>query len=306
MTTVSKYKSYLINIGHSVGIGFLKAISYLPFPVLYGVSDLLALLLQYVIRYRRKVIIKNLVLSFPEKNKKEIAFIVRKFYRHFADTMVETIKGYSMSWESFQKRISFHGIEEMNAYYQKGQSIVMFGMHYNNWEWSGSAQPLIKHQYLVIVNPMRNNPRFEEYLTNIREQWGAKTIPVHKSARAALEFHKNRIPVCLVLAGDQRPPVITDFWTTFLNQEACFNPGVEKIARKTNQPVFFHMTRKIRRGHYEVFFIPLIENPASVSDEEILLTYVRTMEKYIREAPEYYLWSHKRWKQVRPEGYRIY
>jgi KDO2-lipid IV(A) lauroyltransferase len=164
----------------------------------------------------------------------------------------------------------------------------------------------MKHQYQGIFNPMRNNPEFELFLTQIRERWGSKAIPVNKSARIALGFQTGTTPFCIILAGDQRPPVITSFWTTFMNQEACFNSGVEKIARKTNQPIFFHVTRRVKRGHYEASFIPLIENPKELSDQEILLTYVRTMEKYIKDAPEYYLWSHRRWKQQRPEGYVLY
>jgi KDO2-lipid IV(A) lauroyltransferase len=179
-------------------------------------------------------------------------------------------------------------------------------MHYNNWEWSVTSQKVIKHEILMIYNPLRNNPQFEKYLMYIRERWGLKSVPIHKSARAAMDFHNGKIPVLLFLAADQRPATITHFWTTFMNQEACFYSGPEKIAKRTNQPVFFHLTRKIKRGHYEVSFIPLIENPAEMKEEDILLTYVRTMEKYIREEPAYYLWSHKRWKQKRPENMPLY
>jgi Kdo2-lipid IVA lauroyltransferase/acyltransferase len=283
-----------------MGILMLKAISYLPFWFLYRVSDILALVLQYIVGYRKNVIINNIRHSFPGKSDKEVKAIVKKFYRHFSDVTFETIKGYSMSLKAFRKRINFLGIDKMDELFQNGKSILLFGMHYNNWEWSGSAQPLLKHQYLVIYNPMRNNPLFERYLLKIRERWGAKTTPVHKSARTALGLQKMQKPIALALAADQRPPVITRYWTTFLNQEACFNTGPIKIAQVSNQPVFFHMTRKIKRGYYEVSFFPLIENPANMSAPDILLTYVHTMEKYIREAPEYYLWSHRRWKQKRP------
>lgn len=294
------------SFSRNAGIFLLKGLSYLPFWFLYGLSDLMALVLQYGMKYRKEVIITNLRRAFPEYSDREISSVVRKFYRHFSDITLESLKACSMSRKSFDRRITFRGIDRMNAYHELGKSVIVLGMHFNNWEWSGSAQPLMKHQYLVIYNPMRNNPEFEEYLRQIRERWGAKMIPVHKSSRSAMEFDRMKIPVALVLAADQRPPVITRFWTTFLNQEACFYQGPEKIARKSNQPVFFHLTRKIKRGHYEVSFIPLVENPTEVTEQEIMLTYVRTMEKYIREEPAYYLWSHKRWKQQRPDGYTLY
>ena len=291
---------------HTIGIFLLKGISWLPFWMIYGLSDLMAFILRYVIGYRRKVILDNLRHAFPEYGEKEISRLMWRFYRHFSDITLESLKGYSMSREAFSKRIIFRGVEEMNALAERGKSVVVLGFHYNNWEWSGFGQVYLKHKYLVVYNPMRGNPRFEEYLLKIRERWGALTIPVHKSARTLLESDRSQLPVALVLAGDQRPPFITRFWTTFMNQEACFNQGAGKIAMKTNQPVFFHLTRKIRRGYYEVSFIPLIMDPSQSSEQEILLAYVRTMEKYIREDPAYYLWSHKRWKQERPGDYQLY
>lgn len=287
-------------------IGSLKALSRLPFPVIYGLADFLSYILQYVAGYRRRVIRENLRNAFPEKSEKEIRQLMRAFYVHFCDISLETAKGWNMTREDFAKRVTIKGTEEMNKLADKGKSVVLLAMHYNNWEWSSVTQAYLKHQYLVVYNPVRGNPMFEEYLLAMREKFGAKTIPFHKSARTLVDFHKMERPVCLALGGDQRPPIVTPFWTTFLNQEACFNSGPEKIAKRTNQPVFFFLTRKVKRGHYEIEFIPLIENPADLSHEEILLTYVRTMEKYIREAPEYYLWSHKRWKQQRPEGYNLY
>jgi Kdo2-lipid IVA lauroyltransferase/acyltransferase len=287
-------------------IALLKGISRLPFPLLYVLADFLAFILHRIIGYRRQVILNNLTLSFPEKSQKEILTILRRFYYYFAEMTLETIKGYSISRPSMEKRVTYKGIETMNAYAEQGRSILLFGMHYGNWEWSGLAQLWMKHQYQVIYNPMRNNPEFDVFLREIRERWGVKTVPVDKSAKIALGYQTGSVPNCVVLAEDQRPPFITPFWTTFMNQEACFNSGVEKIARKTNQPIFLHHCRRIKRGHYEISFTLMVENPSEMSEQDILLTYVRTIEKRIRVAPEYYLWSHRRWKQQRPEGYVLY
>jgi Kdo2-lipid IVA lauroyltransferase/acyltransferase len=287
-------------------LSLLKGLSRLPFFILYGLADVLAVILHYGIGYRRKVIEENLRRSFPEKEDREIRRMVKAFYRHFCDISLETAKAWSMTREDFEKRLIIRGTDEMNRLCREGKSVILLAMHYNNWEWTAYTQTKLEHKYLVVYNPVRGNPRFEQYLLQMREKWGAQTIPVHKSVRTIMDFNKMNIPVCLGLVGDQRPPYITKFWTTFLNQEACFNLGPEKIAQRTNQPVFFCLPKKIKRGYYEISFVPLIENPASMSQEDIMLTYVRTMEKYIREAPEYYLWSHKRWKQQRPEDYLLY
>ena len=279
----------------------LKGFSYLPFFILYLFSDLLYVLMRYVTGYRKKVVFTNLRNAFPEMSEKEIRTIANRFYHHLCDLTLETLKMHSLSIDSFSKHITFHGLDVTNSLYEKGISVIIFGMHYNNWEWSAFGQHYSKHQLLMIYDPIRDNPVFEEYLLAMRGRFGGKSIPIHKSARTAIEFSQKNIPIGLWLAADQRPPFITKFWTTFMNQEACFYSGPERIAKKSNQPIFFHHTKKIRRGHYEVTFYPLIEKPAELTENEILLAYVRKMEEFIRKAPEYYLWSHRRWKQKRPE-----
>jgi Kdo2-lipid IVA lauroyltransferase/acyltransferase len=291
---------------NTIIISSLKGLSRLPFSVLYIVSDILAVVLRYVAGYRKKVIWDNLKKSFPRKSDAEIRIIMKAYYRHMCDIMIETVKAWSMSGDDFEERLTLKGIDELNALCDEGKSVIMLSMHFNNWEWCAYTQVHLKHKYLVVYNPVRGNPMFEKYLTTMRERWGARTIAVHQSARTIIDFHQRNIPVCLALVADQRPPVVSRLWTSFLNQEACFNSGPGKIASKTDQPVYIAVGRKLKRGYYELSFIPLIMNPGKLSQEEILITYVRAMEKYILESPENYLWSHKRWSQTRPDGYELY
>ncbi len=288
-----------------IGVSILKAISYLPFWILYGISDILYLLINYVFKYRKKVIINNLRNSFPEKSDKEIQTICNKFYRHLCDMIFETLKTHSMSQKEFNKRITFENQEMINNHFNEGKSIILLGMHYNNWEWSCFGPDIFNHGLLIIYNPVRGNRAFEDYLLKYRGRWGAISVQVHKSARMAVQYTKMEKPMILWLAADQTPPPTTKIWTTFLNQETPFFSGPEKIASKSNQPVVFHHTRKIKRGHYKVELYELFKNPAEVEEKEILLTYARKMEEIIRKEPEYYLWSHRRWKHTRPEGIEL-
>jgi KDO2-lipid IV(A) lauroyltransferase len=176
-------------------------------------------------------------------------------------------------------------------------------MHYNNWEWSASLQRIASHQLLMIYNPVRDNFEMEQFILDMRGRFGGISVPVHKSARTAIQFDKTERPGCLWLAADQTPNQASKFWTMFLNQETPFFSGPEKIAYKTNQPVFFHHTKKLGRGRYEVNFIEMFPEPANEKNpEDILLAYIGMMEQIIRETPEYWLWSHRRWKHSRPEG----
>ncbi|MGV8138452.1 MAG: lysophospholipid acyltransferase family protein [Mangrovibacterium sp.] len=285
----------------SFTVFFLKAFARLPFWMIYIISDFLYVIIFHIVRYRRKVVYTNLKNSFPEKSKSEIDLIAHRYYRHFCDLILESIKGYRMSAKDISQRFKVNGIERTNAYAEQGKSIVLIGMHYNNWEWSALAQPFTRHQLLVVFNPLRNNDPMENFLTEMREQYGSKTVPINHSARTAMQFNKAGKPTCLFLAADQTPPRQSHFWTTFLHQETPFFEGPERIAIKTNQPVFLHHTRKTGRGKYEVDLIELFPEPEKVEPNTILLTYVDMMEKIIREKPEYWLWSHRRWKHKRPE-----
>ena len=294
------YESIRERTLNNILAGLLKLLSYMPFWVIYKISDVLYLLVNYVIKYRKKVIIENLSFAFPEKNKEEILQLTRKFYRHFCDFSLETVKMYSLSEKQIKKRIKFKGFEVIEECFAQGKNIIMLGMHYNNWEWSSAAQLFTKYLILMIYNPARGNLAFEKFINHSREKWGGLCIPVNKSARSALHFNQMGRQTALWLAADQTAQASSQFWTIFLNREAPFFTGPEKIAKKTNQPVFLNRITKIKRGYYEAEFLLLFENPADVSGEDIMLGYVKKMEEIIREKPEYYLWSHRRWKHKRP------
>lgn len=296
------YESIWKRILNNILVGLLKLISYLPFWVIYGLSDILYLLVRHVIKYRKKVIIENLSFAFPEKSSEEILWLSGKFYRYFCDFALETIKMYSLSEKQIKKRIKFKGIEVVEECFNQGKNIIMLGMHYNNWEWNSAAQLFTRYLVLMIYNPARGNQAFEKYINHSREKWGGLCIPVHKSARSIFQFNRMGKLTGLWLAADQTAGANSQFWTIFLNREAPFFTGPEKIAQKTNQPIFFNRIRKIKRGYYEAEFMKLFENPNSVSGNDIMLGYVKKMEEIIREEPEYYLWSHRRWKHKRPDG----
>lgn len=296
------HENRLKRISNSIGVGMLIGLSYLPFWVLYALSDFFYLVLRYIIRYREAVVIENLKHAFPEKNDAEIKEIKTKFYRHFCDLFIETIKAYSISEKELSERIIFNDLELFKDTYKEGRSLIFFGMHYNNWEWSSFTANKQKHDVKFVFNPIRGNQAFERFITHVRSRWGAQTIPVNRSSRVVLKFGKEDRPEAIWLGADQSAKANSKFWTTFFNREAPFFSGPEKIAHISNQPVFLHVTRKVSRGKYVVDFIPLFDKPKEIEPKEILLTYIRKMEEVIREEPAYYLWSHRRWKHTRPEG----
>lgn len=299
------YESIFKRLINNILVGFLIAISYLPFWILYRISDVFYLLLRFVIKYRFKVITENLKYAFPEKPETERNKIRNKFYRHFCDMFFESIKLYSISDKEMKKRVVTKGTEIANVFFDNGRSVIALAMHHNNWEWTCFVQSRLKHHILNIYNPIRGNIAMEKFLLHNRQKWGSESIPVHKTARAVIEYNLKGRLTGLWLAADQTPPATSKFWTIFLNRETPFFQGPEKIASSTNQPVFFQHTKKTGRGKYSIEFSVLFENPKEVEQKEILLAYVRKAEEIIRKEPEYYLWSHRRWKHKRPEGIQL-
>lgn len=298
-------ESPLKKLLNNILIGFLIAISYFPFWILYGISDFLYLVMRFVVKYRYKVITENLQHAFPEKTKKEISEIRNKFYSHFCDVFLESIKIYSISDKEIAKRVEITGTGVANDFYANKKSIIAMAFHYNNWEWTTFVQSKLKHQILSVYNPIRGNSALENFLVHNREKWGSKCVPVHKTARTALEYKSKGILTGLWLAADQTPPANSKFWTIFLNQETPFFSGPEKLAANSNLPVFFQHTKKVGRGKYVIEYSLLFENPAEVEQKDILLTYIRKCEEIIRAEPAYYLWSHRRWKHTRPEAIEL-
>ena len=282
--------------------GIIYLISLLPFKILFFLSDVLHFFIRHVFHYREKVVMDNLKHAFPEKTEAERKQIAKKFYRHLTDLIVETVKLHSISEKELNRHLQFKGTEAFQKLYEEGKSFIILAMHHNNWEWCSFVQTRGKHLGLMIYNPIRGNQAMEKFMNHGREKWGGRCIPVNQSARTALEFHRKKIPTALWLGADQTPPANSRFWTIFLNRETPFFSGPEKISAKTNQPVFFQNITKISRGHYVANFELLIENPAEMEQKDILLTYVHKMEEIIRQEPEHYLWSHRRWKHTRPEG----
>lgn len=288
----------------NIGIRILKGIAKMPFWSIYLLSDIFYLFVYYVIGYRKKIVYQNLKNSFPVRNNKEINSIARKFYHHFCDLILETIKMSEMSECEYRKRVTIENNDIINKYFDEGRSVIVLTMHYNNWEWSSPFPLFIKHRILAVFRPL-HNPHFDKYLNKSRGKMGCELVSDSGLLRRIVAAEKKDEMVFTWLAADQTPPAASKLWTIFMHQETPFFSGPEKIAALTNHPIFFQYNKKVKRGHYEIKLIPMFANPKEVEPNLILLDYVRRMEEIINADPEYYLWSHRRWKHTRPENVEL-
>lgn len=282
----------------------LYVFALLPFPVIYVLSDLLYLLLYYGIRYRRNVVGTNLRNSFPEKTPAELERTAKKFFRFLCDQILESLKMRTMSRATIRKRFRLNNLEEITRHFKTGKGVIAATGHYGNWEWGTLVITAnIEEPVLVIYKPIANKD-FEELLNAMRARFGAIMVSMKNTLRQ-LAAHRHR-PFLAVLVSDQTPVVHeTHYFTTFLGQSTAVFLGVEKMAKMTDSPVVFCHINKVRRGYYECTFKTLTEDPAATADYALTDQHTRELEEIIRQRPELWLWSHKRWKFT-TEGFNTY
>lgn len=276
----------------------LKAISLMPFRILYGLSDLVYLILRYIIHYRHSVIKGNLERSFPEKDAMEIRAITGRFYRHLADCIFETIKLLHISDKQLDGHIKVHGGETIERLASDGRPIIVFLGHYGNWEWVQEVTRHYEHPKTntEIYRPIRNKA-IDKLMLRIRSRFGTIAIPQHKAVRALLRMSQERRQFLVGFLADQRPNSKNlHNWTTFLNQETAYATGGEEIGRRVGSHFVYLNIEKPLRGHYVMTFQEMSPTTDTSTGNPYTLLFLHLLEKDIRKAPEYWLWSHNRWK----------
>ena len=283
-------------------LAWVKVHAVLPMSVLYLLSDIFYFLIYYIVRYRRITVAKNLKNSFPEKNKKERVLLERRFYRHFSDYIVETIKLASISQEELLKRANVRNPGLVYDLMDRGHTtFIMLMGHYANWEWFSGTTARFEGRATIyqIYRPLKNKA-FDRLFTYIRTRFHSFGIKKNEAVRDLIHLKRNKTPVLVVFIADQTPSKANlHYWTSFLNQESAILTGPERMARKLDVPVIFADTQKTERGYYAVDLRLITEQPKETPEFWITEQYARLMESCIMRDPAYWLWSHNRWKHSR-------
>lgn len=280
-----------------IGTFFLYILSLLPLPMLLFFARLLYYVLYYVFGYRKKVVRENLQKSFPEKNIQEIIKIEKSFFKYLADLIFEIIKLNSMSEREIRKRVKFNGLEQVEEYFTRGESVLACTGHYGNWELCMMALGLnLRENAYVIYKPL-SNEIFEKWFQKWRTRYGNKFVPMRQTLRQIISTKDETTIYCF--ASDQTPvKEETQYTLQFLNQPTAVFLGLEKIALQTNRPIFYFDVSKVKRGYYEVNCLLLCDEPKDTTGHEITDLLFEFLNKTIQREPAYWLWSHKRWKFV--------
>lgn len=279
--------------------------SHLPLFVLYRLADLMYLLLITILPYRRKVIRQNIAWSFPNMSHVEKKKLERKFYRYFSNLMMESVKGLSINQSELLKRIKVENPEVMDALHAKGKDVLLVGGHYNNWEWLILAQDLLfRHKAIGVGKPL-SNKFFNKKFNARRERFGMKVTNNKELNQCFDEYLGSENPAAVLLLADQSPgDSLKSYWMKFLNKLTPVIYGPEYLSIKYNTAVVFVETKLLKKGRYSLHLELLIENPRESNWGEVTESHAKAMEKVILNNPEYWIWSHKRWKRTLPDDMR--
>ena len=282
------------------GYTLLKIITWIfwlfPLRVHYLFANICYFFIYHIFRYRRDVVESNLLNSFPEKSSRERTRIAKHFYRHFCDIFIETLYFDRISEKEGKQVVKYLNADLPDYYMDKGRQVVVILGHYNNWEWYCNWPLYSKYPFYPVYKKIKSKA-FERFYYSLRSHFGA--IPLERSLtfRKLMDNYQKGIPSMSAFLFDQTPRIYEiQHWVNFLNQETPVILGAEKIARKTNAIVLFANSQKIRRGKYEVEYQLVTDNPSECEKYEITEKCLQLLEKQIKEHPEFWLWSHKRWK----------
>lgn len=284
-------------IGYYLAIGFGRLISLLPFGVLYIFSDFLRFLMQYVLKYRKDVILDNLRKSFPDKSEKAIFALKNGFYKNFADLLVESFKSLNISEKTMGKRFILRNPEVFENLYKKDKGVIMVMGHYANFEWTAMSVPLWAPTSCFAVYQPLKNKGFGKKVVQIREQFGLKLFPMSETYPFMLN-NPAKAPLYVFMADQSPHKSKIKYRSPFLNRDTPVHLGVENLSKKCDLAVVFIDIERMKRGYYEVEAHLLFENPDETEGHEITDVHVNALEKLIRKKPQDWLWSHKRWKHV--------
>ncbi|MFD0962872.1 lysophospholipid acyltransferase family protein [Pseudofulvibacter geojedonensis] len=288
-------KKTLHFLAYIIGFPILWTISVLPFPIFYLFSDLIFVLVFHIIGYRKKVVYNNIKLVFPDKSDKEILLIRKKFYKHMCDMFLEMIKTMSMSEAEMRKRFQITNIPYIQDL-EKRKNIMLMASHYASWEWGIILQRDIEAKAFGVYKRIRN-PHFDKLVKNIRAKYNSVLINTKETIPTVLSNHRKGIKAIYGFVSDQSPKLNKALhWVDFMNINVPAFTGAEMLAKKCDLAVCYFKVEKIKRGYYKATYIPLAENPKELDNYEITDLFIKELEKQLIEAPEYYLWTHKRWK----------
>lgn len=282
----------------------VQIFSRLPLVLLFALAEFFTWFTFFITKYRRNEVHKNLKSAFPKKSTKELRKISYRFYRHFFQVWAETLKGARFDKKDWHKRISYKGIDQINADLDDGKSVIFLAGHIANWEWSGSGTTAFTNHKVTVFYKEVKKSSFGSEILKIRKKGGLNPVLKDSALRYLLKT-KNE-PQLIGMISDQIPAIGSEkYWLNFLNKESAFYQGAEKFSLLMKYPVYFADMRKIKPGYYQIEAKRIYDGEAEITQGQIIKRYAELLEETIRANPSDYLWSHKRWKYTKEQASEV-
>ncbi|WP_461534164.1 lysophospholipid acyltransferase family protein [Sinomicrobium sp.] len=273
----------------------LWCISMLPFRLLYLLSDFLYIVVYRLVGYRKKTVRNNIKLALPELSPAERLAVEKKFYHHLTDLFLEMIKTLTASQKTIDKRFVYTNLDTFKKIEEQKSIILMFP-HYAGWEWTVSLNSSVSSEGYAVYKQIRN-PYFDRLVKKIRGKFGTVLIETRETIRVIRRNQLKNIHAIYAFLSDQSPMASKAlYWQDFMGIKVPVHVGAEILAKRTDLAVVYLRIEKRKRGHYQATFVPLSTEPKTVPDYGITDLFLKEVEKQIHQAPEYYFWTHRRWK----------
>lgn len=279
----------------------LWIVSKLPFPLFYLMSDMFYVLLYHIVRYRRRVVYNNIKLTIPNLSEEETKRVVKASYKHLCDIFLEMIKTITIPEQELKKRFVFTNIDTILEVEKQNKSVLLFCAHYANWEWMIILDRSLTNESYAVYKEI-NNPYFNELFNKIRSRFDTKLIEMKQTIRTIRQNEVDKRHSAYAFISDQSPMVSdANYWQDFMGHEVPVFTGGEALCKKFGMVPMYLKVEYVKRGHYQATFVPLLkegENVKEVPNYELTNRFLKELEKQLHEAPEYYFWTHKRWKHI--------
>ncbi|MDA0950114.1 MAG: lysophospholipid acyltransferase family protein [Bacteroidetes bacterium] len=274
--------------------------SLLPFRLLHALSSAVSIFFYHVFKYRRALVEENIKKAFPGINSNDIKTISQSFYKHFADLFIEILKGITMRNKEFKRRFEVETLEEIERILNSGKSVIIMAAHLNNWEWTSALSLYTKYPFYAIYQQL-NNKYFDSFMRRNRARTGLHLLPTYLTKETLKQHQEDRKVALYGFLSDQSPTLKkTKLWTSYLSRHVPAHTGAEDLAREHDMAVFYMHLQKVKRSHYKASFTLLTDNVVSKAPFQITKDFLALAEQSIHQQPEYYLWTHRRFKHEKP------
>ena len=265
----------------------------------YFFGTICYLLLCYVLRYRRRVIMDNLRRSFPDKSEKELQKICRGTYKNLTEQIINMISQAGVSDKTLMHRMKVNDAEKIQTEIGN-RSVIMLTAHFGPWEAGSTVSLVVPDQTFVAVYHKLTNPVIDELMKRIRSHTNVELVDMKRTMRHFVD-NRDKRPMAMGLIADQNPVLRANMhWYKFLHQWTAFFEGGETLALKYHLPVYYFSPKRLSAGHYEGKFTLIYDGEEQVEPYTITERYVRLLENDINAHPEMWMWSHRRWKHIPP------